>query len=275
MNRLAWHLLLSVGLGGVILALDAHVRPDAAAAQPVAGTRYVGSTDLGGTIELIVARDSTQVVLFAATGIPCGPGTRGVIEDAIRIDDDQTFTHDGDLQVFGTFPVEGQATGTLRIKALDVRPVPRSQVSPGSPGLSSCESEETSWTAEAQTTPEPPSPGDRQPGTARTIMNSLGLMDCYQLGLMDRAQDEAAGKVITGRPNGFGLSADGRTYTFRNAQGIQVEVRPSFDGVPSAAGREPIIRVSFGLLTTSGQEDNAHIMSCLAVYIVGYWEAPL
>jgi len=118
----------------------------APASDVVFPATYTGTAATGGTMELEVSADGTQVVRLALTKVPMPPcGTiTGETPRKVAIVNDSFSNTQGLMHFGGSFPALGQAQGTFSFHRRE--------------GL--CDSEEVSWTA---TTPlplpaEPPAP---------------------------------------------------------------------------------------------------------------------
>jgi len=112
-----------------------------ASAQPVAGAYYSGAVTGGGTVDLTVSGDGSQVVGFTAYDVP---------GDLCEFEGQYPFPFDLDIvgdsfgpgipglyEVSGSFPSEGNAQGTLRL--VNTNPL--------------CDSGVLDWTATTSATP--------------------------------------------------------------------------------------------------------------------------
>jgi hypothetical protein len=147
-------------LGSLVLAViaTAALAVSALASNVSHPAIYTGAAATGGTIELEVSPDGTEVTSFAFKGVPmppCGTFTAYTVGPVADIVADAFSERRGRLYIDGTFPAIQQAQGTMTYHRVD--------------GVN-CASQEVSWTA---TTPTPPP--DEAPPDTRIVSAPKGV----------------------------------------------------------------------------------------------------
>ena len=180
-------------------------------AQPDSVIRYLGTTEAGGSIELLLSPDRQRIVTLIVTAIPCGGRTAGEFAPATITLDADAFAFQsasGSLRVQGSFLDTTEAEGVLTIRGEAWTPLFGADVVPA---LDACESPQLVWSAVASenalSTDDEQSAAtgrsDDQGGATRQITGKVDLVSCYRLGSADLQADRAADRVRSGPPGVF------------------------------------------------------------------------